>query len=135
MNDRYKNPHVVHELLVNLVLPRDNTYTRKLKPDELMQGAAVSWASTTAFLAEMYQRFGDFIETYEPPSELQKKIADLEEKLKATEQERDKAEAAREKAAVENNPLLTALDAEKGRRDHEETSATAAINKAGATAA
>ena len=116
VNDCCKNPQVAHELLVNSVLPRDNTYTRKLNPVELMQGAAISWASTTVFFAEMHQRFENFIETYESPAELQKRITDLEEKLKATELERDKATAAKKKFEVANNSLLTALNEEKNRR-------------------
>ena len=95
VNDRCKNPLVAQELLVHSVLPRDSTYGRKLTPGELMQSASVSWASTTAFFAEMIQRYGHFMKNYEPPAEFQKKIANLEEKLRATELERDKAEAAK----------------------------------------
>lgn len=134
VNDRCKDPRVAHELLVNSVLPRDNTYTRKLNPVELMQGAAISWASTTVFFAEMHQRFENFIETYESPAELQKRITDLEEKLKATELERDKATAAKKKVEVANNSLLTALDEEKNRRVQEEKSNKEAIDQAGVTA-
>ena len=95
------------------VLPRDSTYARKLTPGELMQSVSVSWASTTAFFAEMIQRYGHFMKNYEPPAEFQKKIANLEEKLRATELERDKAEAAKKKAEVANNSLITALDEER----------------------
>lgn len=96
VNDRCKNSLVVQELLVHSVLPRDNTYARKLTPGELMQSASVSWASTTAFLTELTQRYTRLVENYQPSSELEKKVVELEEKLKAIEQERDKAEAARE---------------------------------------
>ena len=82
----------------------------------------------------MYQRFGDFIETYESPAELQKKIADLEGKLKAAELARDKAEVAKKKAEVSNNSLITALDEEREKRAQEEQSSKVAIDTAGATA-
>ena len=134
VNDRCKDPRIAHELLVHSVLPRANTYTRKLSPAELMQSASVSWASTTAFLAEMHQRFGHFVQTYESPDELHKRIADLEKQLRAAELERDKAELAKKKAEVANNSLVTALDEERGRRAQEEQSAKEAIDKVGVTA-
>ena len=134
VNDRCKNPLVAHELLVHSVLPRDNTYARKLTPAELMQSASVSWASTSAFFAEMLQRYGHLMQTYEPPAELQKRITDLEEKLRATELERDKAEKGRKKAKIANNSLITALDEEKERKAQEEQSNKEAMDKAGVTA-
>ena len=116
VNDRCQNPLVAQELLIHSVLPRDNTYARKLTPGELMQSASVSWASTTAFFAELTQRYTRLVENYQPSSELEKKVTELEEKLKATEQERDKAEAAREQVEATKNSLMTALAEEKDRR-------------------
>ena len=95
-----------------------------------MQSASVSWASTTAFFAEITQRYTKLVEAYQPSSELQKKVTELEEKLKVAEQECDKAEAAREQAEATKYSLMTALDEEKEMRTQKEQSAQEAIEKA-----
>ena len=106
MNDRCKDLKIVHELLVYCVLPRDHTYAKKFTPPELMQRVSVVWASTTAFLSEMPQRYTNLFEHYQPFFELQKRVSELEEKLKATEQEHDKAVTKREQAEATNNSLI-----------------------------